>query len=119
MAWKTQQIMVPGERMMEVSGKGYYLTEMRPNIKFEKQKFLGHLHMLGLKEAILGQNLNGMETDTDRNKDAYTKFIQVLDDKSLSLIMRGASDNGREALQILCDIILVRGNPKLFLFIPN
>ena len=31
-----QQVMGPAEEIMEVSGAGYYFTEMRPNIKFGK-----------------------------------------------------------------------------------
>ena len=66
-------------------------------------KFLAYLHTLGLKDTILGKNLSGDETDTERNEEAYNELIQFLDDKSLSLIMREASDNGREILRILCD----------------
>ena len=53
-------------------------------------KFLAYLHTLSL-----GKNLSGDETDTERNEEAYNELIQFLDDKSLSLIMREASDNGR------------------------
>ena len=66
-------------------------------------KFFGYLHTLGLKDALLVKNLNGDETDTERNEEAYNELIQFLDDKNLSLIMREASDNGREALRILPD----------------
>ena len=50
-------------------------------------KFLGYLHTLTLKDAILGKNLSGDETDMERNEEAYNELIQFLDDKSLSLIM--------------------------------
>ena len=76
-------------------------------------KFLGYLHTLGLKDAILGKNLNGHEADTERNEEAYNKLIQFLDDKSLSLIMRGALENGREALRILHDHYAGKGKPKI------
>ena len=76
-------------------------------------KFLGYLHTLGLKDAILGKNLNGDETDTERNEEAYNKLIQFLDDKSLSLIMREASGNGREALKILRDYYASKGKPRI------
>ena len=66
--------------------------------EFWETKFLGHLHTFSLKDAILGKNLNGNETDTERNEEAYNEMIQFLGDKSLSLIMRETSDNGREAL---------------------
>ena len=49
-------------------------------------KFLGYLHTLGLKHAILGKNLNGDETDTERNEEAYNELIQFLDDKACTLL---------------------------------
>jgi len=63
--------------------------------------FLGHLQLLGLKAAILeepGEDEDG-EDDDQKNEEAYAELIEVLDDKSLSLIMREAADNGRKALQ--------------------
>ena len=69
--------------------------------------------MLGLKDAILGKNFNGDETDMERNEEAYNELIQFLDDKSLSLIMREASDNLREALRILCDHYAGKGKPRI------
>ena len=51
-------------------------------------KFLGHLQSLSLKDAIFGANLSA-------------EIVQFLDDKSLSLIMRQAAENGRKGLGIL------------------
>ena len=76
-------------------------------------KLLGYLHTLNLKDAILGKNLNGDETDTERNEEAYNELIQFLDDKSLSLIMREATDNGREAPRILRDHYAGKGKPRI------
>ena len=76
-------------------------------------KFLSYLHTLGLKDAILGKNLNGDETDTERNGEVYKELIQFLDDKSLSLIMIEASDNGSEALRILRDHYAGKGKPRI------
>ena len=75
-------------------------------------KFLGYLHTLSLKDAILGKNLNRDKTDTERNEEA-NELIQFLDDKSLSLIMREASDNGREAPRIMCDHYAGKGKPRI------
>ena len=79
-------------------------------------KFLGYLQTLGLKDAILGKNLNGDKTDTERNEEAYNELIQFLDDKSLSLIMRETSDNGREALRIFRDHYAGKGKPRIISF---
>ena len=80
-------------------------------------KFLGYLPTLGVKDTILGKNLNEDKTDTERNEEAYNELIQFLDDKSLSLIMREASDNGREALRILRDHFAGKGKTKNYFFI--
>ena len=69
--------------------------------------------MLGLKDAILGNNFNGDETDTEKNEEAYNEPIQFLDDKSLSFITREASDNGREDLRILRDHYAGKGKPRI------
>ena len=76
-------------------------------------KVLAYLHTLSLKDAILGKNLNGDETDMERNEEVYNELIQFLDYKSLSLIMREASDNGREALRILRDHYAGKGKPRI------
>ena len=46
-------------------------------------KFLGYLRTLGLKDIILGKNVNGDKTDKQMNEETYTEFIQFLDNKSL------------------------------------
>ena len=74
---------------------------------------------MGLKGALLGKNLNGDETDTERNEEAYNELIQFLDDKSLSLIMREASDNGREPLRILRDHYTGKGKPRIISLYTN
>ena len=47
----------------------------RDKTKYEiwKTTFLGHLCMLDLKDFIFGKNLNGNETDMEKNEKAYTK----------------------------------------------
>ena len=41
-------------------------------------------------------------TDFDKHiKRAYTELVQYIDERSLQLIMRDASNDGRKALQIL------------------
>ena len=40
---------------------------------------------------------NPPEDDDGKNAEAFAKLIQFLDDRSLSLIMRDACDNGRKA----------------------
>lgn len=78
-------------------------------------KVLGHLHLLGLKNTILREPNSEAEIAADgkKNADAYAELIQLLDDKSLSLIMRDAPDNAREALKILRGYYAGRGKPRI------
>ena len=64
-------------------------------------KFLGYLKLRKLKATILAPE--NEEFDEDKNEEAYAELIQCLDEKSLSLIMRDAADDGRKALTILWD----------------
>lgn len=74
---------------------------------------LGHFHLLGLKDTVLGEPRTPEQTAADpkKNADAYAEMIQLLDDKSLSLIMRDAPDNGRRALKILREYYAGKGKP--------
>ena len=49
----------------------------------------------------------------EKNATVFTEFIQYLDDKSLSLIMRDAKDNRRKALGILREHYLSKRMPKV------
>lgn len=80
-------------------------------------KFLGHLRLQGLKEAILRVPVTEDEEELLRNEakneEAYAELIQFLDDKSLSLVMREAPDDGRAALLILRNYYQGRGKPRI------
>ena len=57
-----------------------------------------------LKNTILNQPADGAEENALAEDAAkYAELIQFLDDKSLSLVMREAADDGRVALRILRD----------------
>eukprot|EP00794_Sanderia_malayensis_P008499 gene8499-9408_t len=71
-------------------------------------KFLGYLHTLKLK-AELDKN----QPDAEKNTDIYAELIQLLDDRSLALVMRDAKDNGKKALTILREHYLSQGKPKV------
>ncbi|RUS70255.1 hypothetical protein EGW08_021985 [Elysia chlorotica] len=62
-------------------------------------KFLGYLRLQKLRDVILTPA--DEEVDADKNAEVFAEMIQFLDDKSLSLIMREAVDDGRKALHIL------------------
>ena len=48
-----------------------------------------------------------------KNAEAFAELVQCLDDRSLSLIIRDAIDDGRKALQILRDHYAGRGKPRI------
>lgn len=80
------------------------------NYEIWETKFLGHLCLQGLKETILGED---EEEDEKKNAEAYAELIQFLDDKSLSLVMRQADDDGRGALKILREYYAGKGKPRI------
>ncbi len=75
---------------------------------------MGHLRLQGLKEIITTESA-GVETPEEAasNAEAYAELIQFLDDKSLSLVMREAADDGRAALKILRDYYAGKGKPRV------
>ncbi|XP_067228708.1 uncharacterized protein [Chanodichthys erythropterus] len=63
------------------------------NYELWETKFLAHLRLLGLKSTILGEasavdDEGAEEEDDSKNEVAYAVLIQLLDDKSMSLVMR-------------------------------
>ncbi len=78
-------------------------------------KMLGHFHLSGLKDTVLREPVSEAEIAADENKnaDAYAELILLLDDKSLSLVMRDAPNNGRKALEILREYYAGRGKPRI------
>ena len=60
-------------------------------------KFLAYMRLLKLKNVIL----------------PLAKLVQFLDDKSLSLVMRDAADDGKKALEILRQHYAGTGKPQI------
>ena len=65
-------------------------------------RFLGYLQTLKLKETIVPSD-----------EECYAELIQLLDDKSLSLVMRDAASDGRKALEILREHYASQGKPRI------
>ena len=70
--------------------------------------FDGALHTLKLKSE-----LEKRQPNADKNADIYSELIQLLDDRSLALIMRDARGNGKKALEILREHYMGQGKPKI------
>ena len=72
---------------------------MNNSTGYGPMKFLGYMRLQKLRDTILEADED--EIDDDKNAEALTELIRFLDDKSLSLVMRDAADDGRQALKIL------------------
>lgn len=63
-------------------------------------KFLGFMRLQKLHKVILPESEGGSpegELNAEKNAEAFAELVQCLDDRSLSLVLRDAKDNGREA----------------------
>ena len=80
----SRALMFPGE------AEKYELWE----IKFKAYLRLHKLHSIVTSDG---------EVDEEKNAEVYASLVQVLDDKSLNLIIRDAPDDGRKVLKILKD----------------
>ena len=74
-------------------------------------KFLGYMRLLKLRDTILPPS--GTDVDADKNAEAFAELIQFLDDKSLSLVMRDAMDDGKKALEILRQHYASSSKPRI------
>ena len=63
-----------------------------------------------LHDVILAEN-EPEGDDVTKNIDASAQLIQYLDDRSLSLVMRDAKDDGRKALEILRNRYMGKSKP--------
>lgn len=78
-------------------------------------RFLGHLHILKLKDTILKEPEGEAQiaADPTKNADCYAELIRLIDDKSLSLVRHDAKYNGRKALEILREHYSGKSKPRI------
>lgn len=79
-------------------------------------RFLGHLHILKLKETILTPFNGGDDEraeDRRKNADCYAELIRLIDDKSLSIVRHEVADDGRKALKILREHYSGKSKPRI------
>ena len=89
--------------------------------KLWEVKFLGFMKIRGLDSVL--ENIPDDELSIDsqvessidqtKNSEVYAELVQVLDDRSLSLIMRDAKNDGRKAVMILRGHYLPKGKPRV------
>ena len=78
--------------------------------KFElwETKFTGYLSVIKVSEVLTADN-----PDPTKNARAYAELVQILDDTSLTLIMRDAKNDGKKAMDILRDHYLGKSKPRI------
>ena len=83
--------------------------------KFElwQVKFLGAMRIRKLHEVFKDLDNESLEVDQESNEQAYAEIVQLLDDRSLSLVIREAKDSGRKVLKILRQHYLPTGKPRI------
>ena len=72
-------------------------------------KILAYLKLKKLKETVVGT----AAVNQDKNETAFAEIIQFLDDRSLSLIMTEAKDDGRKAFRILREFYAGNSKPRI------
>ena len=76
-----------------------------------KFKFLAYMRLQKLHTVFEG--IEETTPNAAENADAFAELLQVLDDRSLSLIIRDAKDDGRKALLILREHYLGKIKPRI------
>ena len=104
--------------MSDIASTGYGIAQTTRLIfngdddKYElwEVKFLARLRLLKLMEVI---DATDATVDSEKNKIVYAEMGQLLDDKSLSLVIRDAKDDGRKALKVLRDHYRGSSKPRI------
>ena len=75
-------------------------------------KFFGYLKIRKLKHVLIAKE-GESEISADDKETAFAELIQFLDERSISLIMRDALNDGRKAFQILKEHYAGSGKPRI------
>ena len=79
-------------------------------------KFLAHMRLQKLYNVFVPSE-EDTEASAAKKADAFAELVQCLDDRSLSLIIREARDDGPKALEILRQHYQGKGKPRvIFLY---
>ena len=71
---------------------------------------MGYLKIKKLKDIVTSTDDT---VDEDKNEEVYAELIQLIDKKSLALIMRSAKNKGREAMKVLRGHYAGKGKPRV------
>ncbi|KXJ21573.1 Chromobox protein-like 7 [Exaiptasia diaphana] len=76
-------------------------------------KFLGHLRLQKLFDVAIKQEGETDAPSADKNANVFAELVQCLDDRSLSLVIREANNDGRKAIEVLREHYQGKGNPRI------
>ena len=87
-------------RLIFNGDEGYY--------ELWETKFSAHLHLKDLGDVI-----DVDSPDAAKNKKVFAELVLLLDDVSLSLVMRDAKDDGKSAVTILREHYSGKSKPRI------
>jgi len=77
-------------------------------------KFMSHLRLQKLLSVVERPDSAGVPNDdAEKNAEVFAELVQFLDDKSLSLVIRDAKNDGRRALEILREYYIGSSKPRV------
>ena len=88
-----------GPRMGEYRARRLEFDGDERKYELWEVKFFSHLRLQKLLKYAEGRTND--PNDDEKNAEVFAELMQFLDDKSISLVIRDAKDDGREALKIL------------------
>ena len=95
-------------------GKRLYFDGDDEKYELWEVKFMAHLRLQKLLNVMNKKEGDAAaEDDAEKNANIFAELVQLLDDKSLSLIIRDAKDDGRAAIKILREHYLGSSKPRI------
>ncbi|GAB1609461.1 hypothetical protein Ahia01_001231700 [Argonauta hians] len=86
----------------------HYFDGDERNYEIWLVKFKSFLRTRGLHRVLTDSQI-----DEDQNAAVFAELIQILDDRSINLIMRDAEDDGKKAMEILNAHYKSNGKPRI------
>lgn len=76
-------------------------------------KFLGYMRLQKLYDVVIPKEGEEAEPNQEKKASAFAELVQCLDDRSLSLVIREANNDGRKALIVLRKHYQGKGKPHI------
>ena len=76
-------------------------------------KFLGYMRLQKLYDVVIRKEGETSAPNAEKRASAFAELVQCLDDRSLSLVIREANNDGREARKVLREHYQGKGKPRI------